>query len=238
MKKLLVIVMTAMMAVSAVSTQAAIVYWASTGLGGTADYADGNSWTDDWATPYGSIPLSTDSHGLITIVGGVTQPIISSAIAQAPAMLGIGWDIGYGELNMVAGGSITANDMIMGFDGNNPAEGVLNISGGTMVIGGTLSVGWVSSTGTVNQSGGILHLALPPTFNHGVINLSDTAFFLINGDQTGLGLVSNGWVTTAPPETVSEVYNSGDGLTEYTVIPEPAFLGFIALGALALIRRK
>jgi len=234
MKNLLVLVM----AVCTVSTQAATVYWASTAFGGTADYADGNSWTADLANPYGSPPLATDSHGLITIVGGVTAPIISSPIAQAPTTTGIGWDNGYGELNLVAGGSITLNDVIMGFDGNNPAEGVLNISGGTMVIGGTLSVGYTSSTGTVNQSGGILHLALPPTFNHGVINLSDTAFFLINGDQTGLDLVGNGWVTTPLPKTVAEVYNSVDGRTEYTVIPEPATLGLIAILGLVFLRRK
>ena len=236
MKKLFLLFV--LLTIVAVSAQAAVVYWASTALGGTADYADGNSWTADQVNPYGSIPLSTDSLAVITILAGATQPIISSAIAQAPTTIGIGWDAGYGELNMVDGGSITANDVTMGFDANAPAEGVLNISGGTMVIAGTLSVGWNSSIGTVNQSGGILHLAFPPTFSHGVINLSDTALFMINGDQTGLNLVSNGWVATTAPEIVLEIFNSVDGRTEYTVVPEPTTLGLLAVLGLAFLRRK
>jgi len=236
MKKLLVLA--ALLAVCAVSTQAAVVYWASDAFGGNGNYTNGNCWSADLATPYGTPPLSTDSHGLITSMGGTLMPTISSTISQAPATTGIGWDHGYAELNVVDGGLITMNDVIMGFDGNFAAEGVLNINGGTVVIAGLLSVGWISSTGTVNQSGGVLHLAFPPTFNHGVINLSETAFFLINGDQTGLNLVSNGLVTTTAPKTVSEFFNSVDGRTEYRVVPEPASLGLIAILGLAFLRRK
>ena len=239
MKKLLVII--AMLAICAVSSQAAVIIWTGDLFpGGNGNYTNGLSWTADTTTPYGSIPLATDSHGLVGSWVTAVMPTIDTVIPEAPTMLGIGWDLGgYGELNVVPGGSITANDVYIGFDDNNPSKGVLNISGGNMVVGATLTVGGNNgSTGTVNQSGGVLHLALPPVFNHGVINLSDTAFFLINGDQTGLDLVGNGWVATAAPKIVAEVYNSIDGRTEYTVVPEPAFLGFIVLGALALIRRK
>ena len=242
MKKLLVLI--ALLMIGAVTTQAAVVIWTGDFFpGGDGDYANGLSWTaDEGVTAYGTPPLATDSHGLISYFATLIAPTINSAILEAPIMLGIGWDlVGDGVLNVVDGGSITANNVSLGVSDLASTEGVLNIDGGTFIVAGSLTLGWIqnfSGLGTINQSAGVLHLASPPIFNNGVINLSDTAFFLINGDQRSLDLVGNGYITAPTGETVAEVWNEGDGRTEYTVVPEPATLGFLAILGLAFLRRK
>lgn len=239
MKKRLILV--AMLVVCAVGAQAAVVKWAGTHFDGSADYADGSSWTiDGFSTSYGSMPQSADSHGLIGSWASTEMPTISSAIMQAPSTLGIGWDNFYGELNLVDGGSIYAKKVILGYNGTVASVGVLNISGGLMVVGEELKLGGdngaLATSGTINQTGGILHLAAAPVFNNGVINLSDTAVFKINGDQTALDLVGNGFVqASVAGQSVVESYNSGSNLTEYTVIPEPATLGLFALSSVGIL---
>ena len=241
MKKFLVLA--TLLAVITVSTQAAVVRWASTLFGGNDNWTNGLSWTADaGATPYGSEPLATDSHALIGTQYGTVMPTINTVIAEAPNMTGIGWDNPYGELNIVPSGSYSANNVIMGFNGNADSRGVLNMSGGYMVVGGTLSLGHNtasanSTTGTINQSAGILHLNAV-TWNNGVVNLSGTAWFLVNGDQTGLDLVGNGWITAPAGKAVVEFWNEAAGRTEYTVVPEPATLGLLAILGLAFLRRK
>ena len=234
MKKLLVMI--AILAICAVTTQAAVVYWVGDAHGGSGDYADGNSWeAEGTGVPYGTPPLSTDSHGLIK-VDFSPAPTISSTVSQTAITTGIGWDSD-GTLNIAAGAYVVFNEVYMPAFDSQTNVSTLNISGGTMVVGAFLNLGWGISIGTVNQSGGILHLNSINWIN-GVVNLSDTAFFLINGDQTGLDLVGNGWITAPGGLTVVETWNEGDGRTEYTVIPEPATLGLLAILGLAFLRRK
>ena len=230
--KIKLMVMAVLLAVGAISTQAAVVYWTADGWGnangGTDDYADGNSWSANWPDPYGTSPLSTDSHGLITPNVATIWPTISSTIAETPDTLGIGWDSD-GELNVVDGASVVFNTVYLPAFETQANAGTLNISGGNMVVGATLQVGWGISVGTVNQSGGVLHCNAVNWLN-GVVNLSDTAFFLINGDQTGLDLVGNDWVQApVAGQEILETWNAGANRTEYTVIPEPATLSLVAL---------
>ncbi len=235
MKKLFTII--ALLTVCAVSTQAAVVYWTGDAWGnpGTTDYADGNSWSASFPDPYGTPPLSTDSHGLITPTYTTLIPTISSTIAQTPTALGIGWDTD-GTLNVVAGASAVFNEVYLPAFESQVNLGTLNMSGGYFVAT-TFSLGWGQSIGTVNMSGGILHLGAV-NWNNGVINLSDSAWLLINGDQTGLDLVGNGWIAAPAGKTVVEEYNAGDARTEYTVVPEPATFGLLAILGLAFLRRK
>jgi len=228
MKKTLVLA--AILAVVAVSTQAAVDIW----QGGDGDYANGANWST------GLIPQSGDSHGLIND-NTVVQPTISTAIGQAPTTLGIGWDNPYGELNVAPGGSIVANDVYLGFDGNVPSKGVLNVNG-NMIIGGTLTLGGSNgSTGTVHLIGGFLHLANLPTLQGGSLDIKsfqfeNNGFLLINGNWAGQGFPA--YMTAPAGKTIAEVYNSTDGRTEWTVVPEPATLGLLAILGLAFLRRK
>ena len=241
MKKLLVL--TALLKIVAVTAQAATVWWAGDTLGGDNDYANGNSWSVDAVNPYGSVPLATDEHGLITTIVSPIMPTISSAISQAPLTLGIGWDQGNGELNVVDGGSITGpgTDLVVGYDGSDPSstEGVLNISGGSVVVGGLLAVGAGSfhGVGTLNLSGGLLH-AGSLALNDGIINLSNNANLWIDQDLSGLDLVALGWMTVPAGKTAAVTWNAAEGRTEWSVIPEPATLGLIAILGLAILRRK
>ena len=238
MKKLLVL--TTLLLIITVSTQAAVVRWAGNLFGGNGNWTNGLCWSGDGgATPYGTPPLSTDAHGLIVDTYGTLMPTISTTISQAPGTLGIGWDTGTGELNVVDGGSISVGQVYMGYSPTYHCEGVLNISGGYMLADGHFNLGYPANNGlgTINQSGGTCHLS-SISFYNGVINLSDTALFLIDGDQTGLDLVSNGWITAPLGKTVFENFDSANNRTEWIVIPEPAFLGLIVLGALAFLRKK
>ena len=217
MKKLLVL--TVMIAVSAISTQAAVVYWVSDHFSGGEDgnYTNGLCWSGDGGVnPYGTPPLSTDSHGLIGTWGGTVMPIINTVIpaGNVPQTLGIGWDVHYGELNIVNGGSITIGETYIGYH----STGTVHMSGGYMV-GGPVELGLsdaIGGTGTVNLTGGTLHLG-SINWNNGVLNLSNSAFFLINGDQTGLDLIGNGLITAPAGETVAEHYNVADARTEYRI---------------------
>jgi len=227
MKKWLVLVALLM---GVVSTQAAVVYWTGDAWtnGGTDDYADGNSWSASFTTPYGTPPLSADSHGLITPIAATIWPTISSVIAETPDALGIGWDSD-GTLNVVAGASVVFNTVYLPAFETQVNHGTLNISGGAMVAN-SLQVGWGTSVGTINQSGGTLHLGAA-VWQNGVVNLSDTALFLINGDQTALDLVGNGWIQApVAGQEVHETWNAGENWTEYTVgsaLPDP-FTAFTA----------
>ncbi|RKX41067.1 MAG: hypothetical protein DRP64_11775 [Verrucomicrobia bacterium] len=238
MKKLFI---TSAIVLAVVSSQAAVVRWVGSAVGGTGNYTDGNSWSADMVNVYGSAPLATDSHGLIGTWGGTLMPTIDSAITEVPDTIGISWDTSFGELNIVNGGSINANTVYMGFEGSgNASDGVLNVSGGNMVIS-TLYIGaGTVGTGTINQSGGILHLGAV-NYARGVVNLSDDAFFLINGDYTGANLVGQGIISASVAgQEIVEFYNTEFGRTEWTVIPEPATFGLMALlgGGMLFIRRR
>ena len=209
--------------IGVVSTQAAVSYWVGDGggWGGTADYMDGNSWTTDFANPYGSSPLSTDSNGLVGSWGSPTVwPTISSVIpaANVPSDLGVGWDNPYGELNIVAGGQYNGH-VTVGYDGTGtPSQGVLNMTGGTLVAT-PLTLGVGASVGTVNLSGNsLLHASNASAANGSRVNLADDSIFMINGDWTPYNLVGSIVFATAGGTRIQEVYNSVNDRTEYTVV--------------------
>ncbi len=68
--------------------------------------------------------------------------------------------------------------------------------------------------------------------------MSNDAKLWINGDLSSLLLVDWGWMTVPAGKTSVVVYNAAEGRTEWSVIPEPATLGLIAILGLAFLRRK
>ena len=246
MKKLLVL--TALMMIAAVTTQAAVAIWTGDLFsGGDGDYANGQSWTtNSGVSAYGMVPQDTDSHGLISFIVTAIAPTISSPILQAPAAIGVGWDLmGSGELNIVDGGSINAVTLNVPFGqaGGPTNVGVINMSGGTLTASDHLYLGGGSGPGIgiINQSGGLIHvnnIGLIFGLGDGAgIFLSDSAQFWIEQDFTGLDLVAIGWIST--PDVGKQVAQAYEGTTmKYWVIPEPATLGLIAILGLAFLRRK
>jgi len=234
MKKLMVIIS---LSVAAVSSQAAVNYW--TGAV-DADYGNTTNWS------LGTIPSSADYSLMngINVGEGAPFPIIDYA-APAVNILGVGWDAGVigGELTVVDGGSINTLTALQ--IGRN-SLGTLNMTGGNIIAGGALQLGEGTGTGTVYLSGDLsnpvttLHAAAF-TFTAGTIHMTGNSRFMINGDKTlddyvGAGVV----VADGAGESILETYNAGAGRTEYTVIPEPATLGMVALvgGGILFIRRK
>ena len=218
------------------------IYWVGDDLGGNGDYANGDSWTADLATSYDSPPKSDNQYGIIGNLKTTVMPVIESAISEAPLTLGIGWKgAGEGQLDVDTGGSITAHDVILGYsDDATIIAGVLNVDDGTFTADGTLSLGSAgqpTTGGTINQSGGTIYLDVA-TFNYGIVNLSESALFIIDGDQTSRDLVGNGWITAPDGSSVVETYNSGDTQTEYTVVPEPGMFIGLALVGLAILRKQ
>ncbi len=216
------VIIVIMLIICAGNSQAVVVYWVGDffGVQGDNNYANGNSWTTNGhATPYGTPPLSTDSHGLITPNWTTLIPTISSTIAETPVALGIGWDTD-GTLNIIEGASVIFNEVYLPAFDNTPHAGTLNISGGNVVVN-SLNIGWGTSVGTINLSGGVLH-AGSVTWNNGFVKLSGSASFLINGNQTELNLVSNSKITASEAYyIVEEFWNSADNRTEYSAVPAP-----------------
>ena len=240
MKKL--IVLATLLAVTA--SQGAVVRWGGNALGGTDSWSDGNSWFDTAIAPapYGVPTSPTDSHALIGnqsgAFGPITMPVVTSALANVPDVIGVGWDESYGELTIAPGGSMNANFMYLGW-GGVVSTGKVSVTGGSIVVG-NLSLGsGGDNRATVEVTSGFLHAGTVNLGAGAFVNLSGAGLFFVNGDQTGFGLP--GSIVVSLDGAGTSIQESFDGsITKFEVIPEPATLGLVAAlgGALLFIRRK
>ena len=113
------------------------------------------------------------------------------------------------------------------------------------MVGGNLQIGY-AGTGIVNLSGSsVLHagvLSFGAAGGNGVVNMEGNSRFLVNTDVTGSDFIGSGLIlaiNAGAGKSIQEVYVPANNWTEYTVIPEPATLGMVALlgGGLLWIRK-
>ena len=232
MKKLII---TSAIVLAAVSSQA-IDTWTDTSGG---DWATAANWSA------GLVPTTLDPNVRVNNMNSV-WPTISSFVPDV-TILGAGYDSdntdGAATLNVVDGGKINAGSVYIGVR----STGVLNMSGGLVTSTGRVGIGWTEGVGvgTMNLTGdGVFFAAAVATdlswTSGSVVNISDGAIFLVNGDHTGADWIANNLIVA--PEAGHHIEASVDGLgrTHFVAIPEPATFGLFAGlgGALLFIRKR
>ena len=217
--------------------------------------AGDSAYIDSDYTPFGLPILPAAMPVISSTVSNVAlfmiSPFYSAQVTIADGG-SIGVDsltrIGHGDVN--AGSGITATlNMTGGYmvsaliqlgynenDGTNTlaaGHGVVNMSGDAVLHAGTMSFGQEMGAYGFDAN----------AIGTGQINMTDSAFFLVNGDVTAEGAtwVGSGMISaTGAGESISYIYNSVDARTEFTVIPEPATFGLMALlgGGMLWIRKR
>ena len=136
--------------------------------------------------------------------------------------------------------------------GSTNTHGYVYMTGGTINVGGNLIMpNSAPGTGEIYISGGTINVA-------GLLQMRPAGTTVVNGDTpttvldiTGSGQVilagdqvdqvlayrDNGWILTGGEEFLDE-YVTFDGTNTTLMVPEPATLCILAIGAFGLIRRK
>lgn len=131
-------------------------------------------------------------------------------------------------------------------------EGDAYISGGQLDIAGNFSIAHNANTiGIVELSGNAIINANGFTMKALVgagtatasLDIRDSAKVVINGDKRSIidGYIDNGWIKTngvAWDDYSHVFYDAGTNKTTMTLVPEPATMCLLGLGAIGLIRRK
>lgn len=194
--------------------------------------------------------------------------VMNSGTLKTVNWLGLGINTGVGDRNgtfYMHGGAITLGGATPdGLDTGARTTGHLYVGNGTTsttamgklyMDGGSIDVGanFIIANGT--KSGGEAYLSgnalitvagnfqmRPNTANTSTpkLDISGNARIVINGDKTAAvqGYIDNGWIQINGVDADYSIvsYDSGTGKT--TIVPEPATICLLGIGALSLIRRK
>jgi len=258
MKKLLIIITLLVVGIS----QAATYRW----LGGLYGGAAGGDWTaaNNWYDGAGLstvVPGASDTAQLDGLfIGGVptTMPIIASDVGSLNMLMFGMNEGGTATLTIQNDGQINAG-VIMRLGHLDDSTGIVTMTSGYLYTGnaqiGYQEAGYPSTggDGIINMSGsctqrfGTLAFGQDQATSYGgegVIHISDTAVLIVNGDMVASGSAVH-WTGTGAIDadgvvgkSIAYDYKDGDDWTEFTVIPEPATLGLLALLGFAFLRKK
>ena len=225
--------------VGTISAQGTQIYFRG---GIDADYTKVGNWlSNDFATVSAYVPGLGD---IAEIHSGaiLVTPVISSS-APDVGTLHIGSNSPEGSLIVVDGGSINAGTLRVG----QAAIGTLSMTGG-LIEGALLNVGYNGGTGIVDLSGNSIIHYNQVDFSSGAsgtANMADNAKFRVTSISGAAAdaLIDNGNILASNAGAGKPIewnWIPAGGYVEYTVIPEPATLGMVALlgGGLLWIRYR
>jgi hypothetical protein len=161
--------------------------------------------------------------GTLTMTTG--SPVLTGA-----DYLEFGTNAGNNGLLTMSTGSVSATNMIVGNAGN----GTVNMSGGTIDVSVLYLANLAGSTGTFNLSGGTVSV-WGMSFNQGnagQLTLSGSGKLVYRGgDLTTV----NAWISQG--KITGQAAQVGNNI-EISVVPEPASLSLLGLGALPILLRR
>lgn len=192
----------------------------------------------------GEVDLATSAA---TTVMGAFAPTRTVVGTNAKALFASGADLtGMGDLvtnagsvtTLETGSAVTMANMTVGgevdvLDPLNVTGTLSLVSGGKLVLGDTLLLGGAEQPGQLTWTGGMLDVS------HGGISGVDTVTIPSSGvmviDETGFAgtIVVNGELDIVQDGQLVAAYTGGD-----VSVPEAGTLGILAVGGLALIRRR
>lgn len=232
------------------------VVFAQDWKGLTADWAALTNWTSNPVNQFQTIRVSIDPADM-TANGGTFMPVIDSSHNTTYGMARIrnGAVITQtGGFHKWANGSGdgTASAWLLGAAGKTTT---LNISGGTHEVDGRFNIGYNNLTpnaagnAAVNISGTGTLTVLPYSWGNAYdLNINTNSLMTISDSgrlvvqlplQTKVDtLISAGRIVAGAEQTLSTDFDFDNNLYIVSAVPEPASLALIALGGLALVRRR
>jgi len=123
-------------------------------------------------------------------------------------------------------------------------QGLINMSGGTINVTGMFGIGWgVGTSGIVNLSGGTINtpaIGRNAAATLTLLNITGSGKVVVAGDWTATAQTWNdsGWLVSGDEQFLDVGTATFDGTNTTLMIPEPATMCILAIGAFGLIRRK
>jgi hypothetical protein len=204
------------------STQAANIL--QVGYGGVASSLDLQSTLSFSNSKIAQFGAAGAALGTLTMTTG--SPVLTGA-----DYLEFGTNASTNGLLTMSKGSVSATNMIVG----NAGAGTVNMSGGTIDVSVLYLANQVGSTGTFNLSGGTVSV-WAMYFNQGNaghLTLSGSGKLVYQGGDLS---TVNAWISQGKI-TGGQAAQVGSNI-EISVVPEPASLSLLGLGALPILLRR